>query len=139
MLRAIVAVTAGVLLAHASLSVAREMSVSPLLAIDQNRATVVDRLVRQWGDAIERGDGGIGSEQLRELLLGMRADQLLAASLAGSAEGLRNVVAASLVGTQEVRPTLIQGKALGDATQDVVYIPVTPCRLVETRGTFAAV
>ena len=30
-------------------------------------------------------------------------------------------------------------KAIGDATDDVVYTPVTPCRLVETRGTFAAV
>src|SRR5205814_8660574 len=27
----------------------------------------------------------------------------------------------------------------GDSGDDVVYTPVTPCRLVETRGTFAAV
>ncbi|MFO1305475.1 MAG: hypothetical protein U1F54_17245 [Burkholderiales bacterium] len=33
----------------------------------------------------------------------------------------------------------MRGKALGDATQDIVYVPVTPCRLVETRGTFPAV
>ena len=37
------------------------------------------------------------------------------------------------------KPGLAQTKALGDSTGDVVYTPVTPCRLVETRGTFAAV
>ena len=37
------------------------------------------------------------------------------------------------------KPGLAQTKALGDSTADVVYTPVTPCRLVETRGTFAAV
>ena len=38
-----------------------------------------------------------------------------------------------------MKPSLLHAKALGDANQDVVYVPVTPCRLVETRGTFAAV
>ena len=33
----------------------------------------------------------------------------------------------------------MHAKALGDANQDVVYVPVAPCRLVETRGTFLAV
>jgi hypothetical protein len=30
-------------------------------------------------------------------------------------------------------------EAFGEATQDLVYTPVTPCRLVETRGNFLAV
>ena len=38
-----------------------------------------------------------------------------------------------------MKHSLLQAKALGDANQDVVYVPVTPCRLVETRGTFPAV
>ena len=38
---------------------------SPLLAIDQNRVTVVDRIVAQWGEALSRSDAGVGSEQLR--------------------------------------------------------------------------
>ncbi len=114
-----------------------ELAPSPLLAIDRNRATVVDRVVAQWGTAI--ASAGITAEQLRELLLAMRSDQLLAASLAGSLDGLRNVVSASLLPETDVKPTLIHAKALGDATQDVVYVPVTPCRLVETRGVFPAV
>ena len=114
-----------------------ELAPSPLLAIDRNRATVVDGVVAQWGTAI--ASAGITAEQLRELLLAMRSDQLLAASLAGSLDGLRNVVSASLLPETDVKPTLIHAKALGDATQDVVYVPVTPCRLVETRGVFPAV
>ncbi|MFO1303331.1 MAG: tail fiber domain-containing protein [Burkholderiales bacterium] len=112
---------------------------SPLLAIDRNRATVVDRVVAQWGDELARSSSGITQAQLREMLLAMRADQLLAASLAGSLDGLRNVVSASLLPEAEVKPSLLHAKALGDANQDVTYVPVTPCRLVETRGTFAAV
>ena len=110
---------------------------SPLLAIDRNRATVVDRVVAQWGEELARSNAGITQAQLREMLLAMRADQLLAASLVGNLEGLRNVVAAALVSEADIKPSL--AKALGDASQDVTYVPVTPCRLVETRGTFAAV
>ncbi|MFO1305477.1 MAG: tail fiber domain-containing protein [Burkholderiales bacterium] len=120
---------------------ARELDSAPLplLAIDRNRATVVERIVTQWGDALAQAKAGITADQLREMLLGMRADQLLAASLVGNLEGLRNVVAAALVSESDVTASLLQAKALGDANQDVVYVPVTPCRLVETRGTFAAV
>ena len=121
-----------------SVPVARAIP-SPLLAIDQNRATVIDRIVGEWGEALVKSNAGIDAAQLREMLTGMRADQLLAASLAGSLEGLRNVVAAALVTEAEVKHSLLQAKALGDANQDVVYVPVTPCRLVETRGTFPAV
>ena len=78
-----------------SVPVARAIP-SPLLAIDQNRATVIDRIVGEWGEALVKSNAGIDAAQLREMLTAMRADQLLAASLAGSLEGLRNVVAAAL-------------------------------------------
>jgi hypothetical protein len=110
---------------------------SPLLAIDQNRSTVIDRIVSDWGEAIR--SAGLSAEQLRELLHAMRSDQLLAASLAGSLDGLRNVVSASLLAETGVKPSLLHAKNLGDGNRDVVYVPVTPCRLVETRGTFPAV
>ncbi|MFO1305829.1 MAG: hypothetical protein U1F54_19040 [Burkholderiales bacterium] len=119
-------------------SVANEVA-SPLLAIDRNRGTVTDRIVNQWGPALEAANAGITAAQLREMLLGMRADQLLAASLAGSLDGLRNVVSAALVSDSEVKPSLLQSKALGEADKDLVYVPVTPCRLVDTRAPFLAV
>lgn len=52
---------------------------SPLWAIDQHRVTVVDRIVGVWGETLVKANAGIDAEQLRSLLMAMRADQLLAA------------------------------------------------------------
>ena len=125
------------LLAYGVMSLAAEPS--PLLAIDQHRATVVERIVKERGDELAATGAGLGGEQLREMLFAMRADQLLAASLAGSISGLRDVLATALTQAESTRPGLLPAKALGDSGDDVVYTPVTPCRLVETRGTFFAV
>jgi hypothetical protein len=62
----------------------------------------------------------------------MRSDYLLAASVAGSLDGLRSVVASSFVGSAP-RSEKTGTKSLGDTGDDVVYTPVAPCRLVETR------
>src|SRR5437660_1126184 len=67
-----------------------------LLSIDQNRATVVDRIVADWSEAFAKSNAGIDANQLRILLEGMRADRLLAASLAGTLDGLRKVIAGSI-------------------------------------------
>src|SRR5207248_2343033 len=112
---------------------------SSLFVIDQNRTTVVERIVNEWGDNLVVSGAGVTREQLRAMLFAMRADQLLAASLVGSITGLRDVLAHALAVPATVASRLTQVKALGDATNDIVYTPVTPCRLVETRGTFAAV
>src|SRR5258705_11275080 len=64
-----------------------------LLAVDQHRATVIDRVVTQWGEPLTQSGAGLNAEQLREMLGGLRADYLLAASLAGTLGGLRNVLA----------------------------------------------
>jgi len=107
-----------------------------LLAVDSNRSTVIDGIVSTWGTDLEKSGSGITSAKLRTMLEGLRADKLLAASLAGSLSGLRDVLSSALPSkTSEKVPT----KALGDAGDDVVYTPVAPCRLVETRNTFAAV
>src|SRR5436305_9436632 len=55
---------------------------SPLLAIDQHRATVVERIDSQWGEALAYSGAGVSRRQLREMLMGLRAGHLLAASLA---------------------------------------------------------
>ena len=111
-----------------------------LLSIDQNRATVVDRIVAEWGDELAHSTAGIDATQLRLTLQAMRADHLLAASLAGSLDGLRSIIATSLAGPEvPIGKSGAVAKALGDAADDLTYTPVTPCRLVETRGLFAAV
>jgi hypothetical protein len=102
-----------------------------LLSIDQNRSTVIDGIVNTWGGALEGSNAGISQDQLRSTLAHLRSDYLLAASIAGSLEGLRNVLASSLAGTA---PAMTKGapKNLGDTTDDLVYNPVVPCRIVDT-------
>ena len=106
-----------------------------LLAIDANRASVIEGIVYTWGPAFEQAANGLSTDALRARLQKLRADQLLAASIAGSFAGIRDVLA-------DAQPVSSKGgsaKALGDASNDVVYTPVTPCRLVETRNAFPAV
>jgi len=105
----------------------------PLLAIDQNRATVVNRVVETWGDPLAQSSAGVTREQLREMLAALRADHLMAASLAGSLEGLRDVLARSMVGDSSVATGRVRGKALGDPNADLTYTPVVPCRILDTR------
>src|ERR1700737_262508 len=116
-------------------AVAQHVVPSALLTIDQNRTTVVDRIVGEWGDRLASSNAGLSRAQLREILNGLRADHLLAASLAGNAEGLRNVVAGALVHTDAaVSPGLMHTKSLGDTGDDLVYTPVVPCRILDTRN-----
>ncbi|HEY3564243.1 MAG TPA: hypothetical protein VGL96_04500, partial [Casimicrobiaceae bacterium] len=116
-----------------------------LLSIDQNRPAVIDGIVGAWGGEIARL--GVPGSELRSALESIRADQLLAASVVRSANGLLDVLEKALpqATVDAARGAARQDKqdkvtkALGDANQDVVYTPVTPCRLVDTRGNFAAV
>ena len=114
---------------------AQKIVPSPLLAIDQNRTTVVERIVGQWGDALYASNAGIGGAELRQMLSGMRSDQLLAASLAGTLDGLRDVIAKALIATGESKSSLLRQKSLGDTSDDLVYTPVVPCRILDTRNT----
>jgi hypothetical protein len=116
-------------------AVAQHVVPSALLTIDQNRTTVVERIVGEWGDRLASSSAGITSAQLREILSGLRSDHLLAASLAGSVEGLRDVVSGALVRTgAAVSAKPVRTKSLGDTTFDLVYTPVVPCRIVDTRS-----
>ena len=107
---------------------------NPLLAVDQNRTTIVDRVVADWGDALVSSGAGLNAQQLHSMLYGLRSDHLLAASLAGSLDGLRNALSTAITSTAEVKASLIQPKALGDANDDLVYTPVVPCRILDTRN-----
>jgi hypothetical protein len=128
-------ILASPVVAAPSLADNSDLTVQPsaLFTIDQNRATVVDRIVGNWGDALAQSEAGISREQLRTILNGLRADHLLAASLAGSLTGLRNVLANSLTSPATAKGPRLKIQALGDAARDLVYTPVNPCRLFDTR------
>src|SRR5262249_790955 len=94
-------------------------------------ATVIERIVTQWGEPLAKANAGLSAEQLRAMLNAMRADHLLAASLAGSLNGLRDVLAQAV---SAPRKASIGGvKALGDVHDDLTYTPINPCRIVDTR------
>jgi len=115
-----------------------------LLEVDQNRGAMVESIVEKWGPALEKSGAGIDKAALREMVRGLRADRLMAASLAGSVEGLRDVIAVSLISSAPVSSAAIPAgqvkasadgpDALGNANADLVYTPVTPCRLFDTRA-----
>src|SRR5260221_9831453 len=101
-----------------------------LLTIDQNRSTVIERIVVEWGDRLASSSAGIPPAQLREILSGLRADALLAASLAGSLDGLRDVVATAMTSTTPLKPGRVSPMAIGNVNDDLVYTPITPCRIL---------
>jgi hypothetical protein len=107
-----------------------------LLSIDVNRAPVVEKIVSAWSKELSATQ----QQSFRTKLMGLRADQLLAANLSGSFDGVLEVLNAgetSLAAqnaptAQAVQPS-DQAKALGDVNQDLVYTPIAPCRVFDTR------
>ena len=61
-----------------------ERGADALLAIDQHRASVVERIVDTWGPPLAKSSAYVSIDELRARLLALRADRLLAASLAGT-------------------------------------------------------
>lgn len=122
------------LLVASGVAAAQQIVPNPLLTIDQNRTAVVDRIVADWGDALANSEAGLDATQLRAILSALRSDHLLAASLAGSLGGLRNALSTAMTSTADVKSNSIHPKALGDANDDLVYTPVVPCRIVDTRN-----
>jgi hypothetical protein len=111
-----------------SQAIGAEFRPDPLLSIDQNRPVVIERIVEVFRPAF-----GVGQEAtVRQALAGMRADHLLAASLAPSLDGLLAVLKSAEASSSVVLAKPV-GKVLGDIGKDLVYTPVTPCRLFDTR------
>src|SRR2546425_11256960 len=96
-----------------------------LLAIDMNRAAVIDGVVGNWHSQLT----SVQEKVLRDTLATLRADRLMAASLAPSFDGL--LAGLKSVDQISAAPDRVNAKAVGAADQ--VYTAVTPCRLVDTR------
>ena len=54
-----------------------DRSADALLAIDQHRASVVERIVDSWGAALAKSSAYVSIDELRTRLLSLRADRLL--------------------------------------------------------------
>ena len=111
-------------LAHA---VPPEANADPLLAIDLNRSAIIADIVKGF----EAQAGSPGAAGLRERLDKLRADRLLAASLASSRASL-DAILAEAESPRSSTYASVREKALGDANRDLVYVPIVPCPLVNT-------
>jgi hypothetical protein len=108
----------------------------PLLSVDLNRTEIVGKIVARWQNDLSESQ----RDGFRIKVLQLRADRLLAASLVGSFDGVLDV----LYGQEQSKPALAlteatrqtrgdTRKALGDTAADLVYTPISPCRIVDTR------
>jgi len=98
-----------------------------LLVVDQHRQSIVERTIAAWPDKLSAQQ----AEAIRTTLAGLRADQLLAISLTPGVDGLLSV----LSGTEQSNEKAgVRTKALGDANADLVYTPIVPCRVLDTRN-----
>ena len=119
-------------MAGSSAAIAQESTMRPdsLHAIDRNRASIVKRIVDEWSPAMTGAPNGraLSREALAEALWQLRADRLLAASLAGDVDALLALVETTRSRERSRDPLTRRAaeKALGDAAADLVYTPSIP-------------
>jgi hypothetical protein len=129
---------------------ASEFSTKPdaLLQVDLNRASIVDKIVENWKGEIPAAQ----ISSFRGKLAGLRADQLLAANISGNFDGVLEIIerrdhsgallAASPGPTSALAgaggKALDHSKATGEADRDLIYTPVAPCRILDTRSASGA-
>jgi len=112
-----------------------KMKADTLLAVDMNRTAVIDGVIANWKSKLSPAD----EQVVRETLASLRADGLMAASLAPSFEGLLTVLKSSnksVALSEGVAAKGIAGVASitkAAVLTDMVYTPVQPCRIVDTR------
>ena len=110
-----------------------------LLAIDQHRASVVEHVVDSWGAALAKSSAHVSIDELRMRLQGLRADRLLAVSSPARSRACARSSAQKACQRRPPNPACCRRRRSATVVTMSSYTPVTPCRLVETRGTFAAV
>jgi hypothetical protein len=109
------------------------MRADPLLSVDINRTEIVSRVMGKWQSEI----AATQRDSLKQKLTGLRADRPLAASIVGTFDGVLEILSGqekndAAGGTTSSR--LESAKLLGDTDKDLVYTPLAPCRLFDTRA-----
>jgi len=105
------------------------------------RAQWVYRIVAKWGGHVQeayRADPRQWARAMHEVFLRVPVPTLRAAADARSFSAMNDVLLASTASSGlapqiAARPADLGAKALGDPAQDLVYVPVTPCRILDTR------
>jgi trimeric autotransporter adhesin len=127
-----------------------ETSIRPdgLLSIDLNRSAVIEKIFSAWEREIPPNQ----AESFKSKLAALRADQLLSISVSGNFDAVLETMISSVASPKGIPSaldatqksvsvlsgnaptnTFDSSKALGDANADLVYTPIVPCRVFDTR------
>jgi hypothetical protein len=111
-----------------------EVKPDALLQVDLNRFAMIDRIVQTVKSDVPE----VQLASLRSKLLALRADHLLTASLSGTTDGVLQILVAhennKKIGGTVLSESTDTAKSLGEQNQDLVYTPVVPCTIVDTRN-----
>ena len=111
-----------------------------LAYVETNRSAVIAEVMDRWSAQLQRGNPALnlasGSETLRAALRSASAEELLAASRAQSEEELWGSLSGaraepSVIALEPGRPI---PNTLGSTAGDLVFTPLTPCRIIDTRS-----
>jgi hypothetical protein len=113
---------------------------SELAAIDRSREAFVNDLIESWTPYVDKDVYNLWSE-LKPIAMRAPAWQLLGASKVGDFQTMVAVLRGQTGAAQFIN-TLDQPQAkawassdlLGDTTGSLVFTPIAPCRIVDTRG-----
>lgn len=121
---------------------------SQLEAIDQDRAGFIDQLFAQWAPYVDINKYDLQAE-LGPIAMKVPAWQLYGASLVGDFRTMMRVLRGELGAGpyinafEEPQPKMAPASfldpsdALGSLSDSLVFTPISPCRVVDTRGTGA--
>jgi hypothetical protein len=117
-----------------------------LLAVELRRQAIGAEIVARWKNEISEPNFA----SLQNKLIGLRSDALAMAHAAQSYDGVLEILIAAEKSTGSARFESIfsrasqaelaadRAKALGETGRDLLYSPVTPCRILDTRSAVAA-
>ncbi len=136
-------------------STAEAYKADALLSVEMGRSAVAEKIAASW----ERDIPAAQKAAFKAKLFALRADQLLAASLSGTFDGVLEILSASAANAAAFSPNIGSAntyyatqaerqlspvtavntrfadaaKAVGDIDKDLVFTPLTPCRLHDSR------
>ena len=111
------------------LSAAQRAIPDSLLSVDMNRSAVIERVTASWDSELPTAQTASFAAHLNAL----RADELLTVSLGGNFGGVLKIMQAA---QRSAGTTGERAKAVGETTRDLVYTPIVPKRLLDSRGAF---
>lgn len=142
---ALAIIWSGALIAGPLLPVEKRMQEQPRRLGETDRKVEAGRILLKWGAYVEKVEGQDRRQWAARLwpsLASADLDNLQKASQAVTYEGMRNALMGQRPYDEEVIDRMAKAdavttsaasKALGSLASDLVFTPITPCRIVDTR------